>query len=86
MSRQIYTYTYKPVGHEKTYVTRVWVNERGIQDGALVYLLESVDGEWPHRKNPEGAKSLLRAMVMPPEDEHEWLNNDLVAVDGNGMS
>ena len=79
----IYTYTYQPRGHDQRYTTRVQIIERGEHEGNVIYLMNPIDGKWPHRDQPENGPPLYRAIVMTPKEEHEWLNVDLVREGGN---
>ena len=82
---QVYLYTYR-ARDGTPHQTRVTVAERGFHEGKVFYMLQSVDGKWPHR--PERTVNdapLMKAVMMTPEEEHEFRNVDLTP-EGGGES
>lgn len=78
MSKPTYIYTYCSKDGRERFSARVTINDRGEHDGKIIYLLEPVDGVWPHRPALPNGKPLIRAITLSSQEEREWLDFDLV--------
>ena len=85
LRQQVYLYRY--VGKDSIpYEQRVTLYRR-IPGDLVIFLLQSVDGTWPHRLavSPEKIKTLTDAgkvacvaVLIAPEDEEAWRDENLI--------